>query len=186
MAESRIRRTHQQEGYCFLKNKFRPPHSDYWCPPNKADAELEFVAYMEDVLDLYELPYHPDIPVVCMDEKPYPLLGEARESWTMRPGNNEKVNFEYIRNVTRSIVAFVEAFASRHYISVHGHCTAIDWAKETKYLVDVMYLNVQKIILVIDNLNMYELAPLYKAFAPEEARHIVKKLEIHYTPKHGC
>lgn len=119
------------------KNKLRPHRSDYWCLPSKADAE--FVACMEDILDLYELPYNPDIPVVCMDEKPYQLLGEARESWEMRPGDNKKVDSEYIRNGTSSIFAFVEALAGRHHISVHEHRTAIDWANEIKHLVDVMH-----------------------------------------------
>lgn len=140
---------------------------------------------MEDVLDIYELPYNKDIPVVCMDEKPYQLLGEARESWAMRPGDNKKIDSEYIRNGTCSIFAFVEALAGRHHVSVREHRTAIDWAEEIRYLVDEMYPDVQKIILVMDNLNTHKPASLYKAFPPEEARRIIKKLEIHYTPKHG-
>lgn len=139
---------------------------------------------MEDVLDIYELPYNKDIPVVCMDEKPYQLLGEARESWAMRPGDNKKIDSEYIRNGTCSIFAFVEALAGRHHVSVREHRTAIDWAEEIRYLVDEMYPDVQKIILVMDNLNTHKPA-LYKTFPPEEARRIIKKLEIHYTPKHG-
>ena len=140
---------------------------------------------MEDVLDIYELPYNPDIPVVCMDEKPYQLLGEARESWAMRPGDNKKIDSEYTRNGTCSIFAFVEALAGRHHVSVREHRTAIDWAEEIRYLVDEMYPDAQKIILVMDNLNTHKPASLYKAFPPEEARRIIKKLEIHYTPKHG-
>lgn len=140
---------------------------------------------MEDVLDIYELPYNKEIPVVCMDEKPYQLLGEARESWAMRPGDNKKIDFEYIRNGTCSIFAFVEALAGRHHVIVREHRTVIDWAEEIRYLVDEMYPDVQKIILVMDNLNTHKPASLYKAFPPEEARRIIKKLEIHYTPKHG-
>ena len=140
---------------------------------------------MEDVLDTYELPYNPDRPVVCMDEKPYQLLGEARESWAMRPGDNKKVDSEYVRNGTCSIFAFVEPLGGRHHVSVREHRTADDWAEEIKYLVDVMYPDVEKIILVMDNLNTHKPASLYKAFAPAEARRIIKKLEIHYTPKHG-
>ena len=140
---------------------------------------------MEDVLDIYELPYNKDIPVVCMDEKSYQLLGEARESWAMRPGDNKKIDSEYIRNGTCSIFAFVEALAGRHHVSVREHRTAIDWAEEIRYLVDEMYPDVQKIILVMDNLNTHKPASLYKAFPPEEARRIIKKLEIHYTLKHG-
>lgn len=140
---------------------------------------------MEDVLDIYELPYNKDIPVVCMDEKPYQLLGEARESWAMRPGDNKKIDSEYTRNGTCSIFAFVEALAGRHHVSVREHRTAIDRAEEIRYLVDEMYPAAQKIILVMDNLNTHKPASLYKAFPPEEARRIIKKLEIHYTPKHG-
>lgn len=140
---------------------------------------------MEDVLDVYELPYNPDIPVVCMDEKPYQLLGEARESWAMRPGDNKKIDSEYVRNGTCSIFAFVEALAGKHHTSVHEHRTAIDWANEIKYLADVMYPEKEKIILVMDNLNTHKVSSLYKAFPPAEARRIIKKLEIHYTPKHG-
>lgn len=140
---------------------------------------------MEDVLDIYELPYNPDLPVVCMDEKPYQLLGEARESWAMRPGNNKKIDFEYTRNGTCSIFTFVEALAGRHHVRVREHRTAIDWAEEIKYLVDERYPDAQKIILVMDNLNTHKPASLYKVFPPEEARRIIKKLEIHYIPKHG-
>jgi len=140
---------------------------------------------MEDVLDVYELPFNPDIPVVCMDEKPYQLLGEARDSWAMRPGDNKKIDSEYVRNGTCSIFAFIEALAGKHHVSVREHRTAIDWAEEIKYLVDVMYPDKEKLILVMDNLNTHKASSLYKAFQPEEARRIIKKLEIHYTPKHG-
>ncbi len=140
---------------------------------------------MEDVLDVYELPYDPLRPVVCMDEKPYQLLGEVRDSWAMRPGDNKKVDSEYVRNGTCSIFAFVEPLGGCHHISVREHRTAVDWAEEIKYLVDVMYPNAEKIVLVMDNLNTHKPASLYKKYPPEEARRIIKKLEIHYTPKHG-
>ncbi len=140
---------------------------------------------MEDILDVYELPYNPLRPVVCMDEKPYQLLGEVRDSWTMRPGDDKKVDSEYKRNGTCSIFAFIEPLGGRHHVSVREHRTAIDWVEEIKYLVDEMYPDVEKIILVMDNLNTHKPASLYKRYSPEEARRIIKKLEIHYTPKHG-
>ena len=155
----------------------------YWCIPSKEDAE--FVACMEDVLDVYELPYNPARPVVCMDEKPYQLLGDVREPLPMRPGDDQKTDSEYKRNGTCSIFAFVEPLGGKHHVSVHEHRTAIDWAQEIKYLSDVMYLDAEKIILVMDNLNTHKAASLYKAFPPAEARRILKRLEIHYTPKHG-
>jgi hypothetical protein len=140
---------------------------------------------MEDVLDVYEMPYNPSVPVVCMDEKPYQLLGEARESWAMRPGDNKKIDSEYIRNGTCSIFAFIEPLGGKHHVSVREHRTAVDWAEEIKYLVDEMYPEAEKIILVMDNLNTHKPSSLYKKYKPEEARRIIKKLEIHYTPKHG-
>lgn len=140
---------------------------------------------MEDVLDVYEQPHDSFRPVVCMDEKPYQLLGEARDSWAMRPGDDKKVDSEYIRNGTCSIFAFVEPLGGRHHVSVREHRTAADWAEEIKYLVDEMYPDAEKIILVMDNLNTHKPASLYKKYPPEEARRIIKKLEIHYTPKHG-
>jgi len=140
---------------------------------------------MEDILDVYELPYNPVRPVVCMDEKPYQLLGEAREPLPMRPGDDQKVDSEYIRNGTCSIFAFIEPLAGKHHVSVREQRTAVDWAEEIKYLVDVMYPDVDKIILVMDNLNTHKPSSLYKRYPAPEARRIIKRLEIHYTPKHG-
>lgn len=140
---------------------------------------------MEDVLDVYEQPYNSRYPVVCMDEKPYQLLGDAREPLAMRPGDIQKVDSEYVRNGTCSIFAFVEPLGGRHHTSVHEHRTALDWAHEIKYLSDVMYPDAVKIVLVMDNLNTHKPASLYKAFPPQEAHRIMKRLEIHYTPKHG-
>ena len=140
---------------------------------------------MEDVLDVYELPYDPMYPVVCMDEKPYQLLDDVRQPLPVRPGGNQKTDSEYKRNGTCSIFAFVEPLGGRHYVSVHEHRTAIDRAMEIKYLSDEMFPDAKKIILVMDNLNTHKAASLYKAFPPSEARRIIKRLEIHYTPKHG-
>lgn len=140
---------------------------------------------MEDVLDVYELPYDPMSPVVCMDEKSYQLLDDVRQPLPVRPGDNQKTDSEYKRNGTCSIFAFVEPLGGRHHVSVHEHRTAIDWAMGIKYLSDEMFPDAKKIILVMDNLNTHKAASLYKAFPPSEARRIIKRLEIHYTPKHG-
>ena len=140
---------------------------------------------MEDVLDVYELPYNPERPVVCMDEKPYQLLGDGRKPLPMRPGDNQKTDSEYVRNGTCSIFAFVEPLGGTHHVSVREQRTAFDWAMEIKYLSDEMFPDAKKIILVMDNLNTHKAASLYKAFPPSEARRIIKRLEIHYTPKHG-
>jgi len=140
---------------------------------------------MEDVLDVYEQPYNPKRPVVCMDEKPYQLLGDTRQPLPMRPGDEQKIDSEYTRHGTCSIFAFVEPLKGRHHVSLHKQRTAVDWAMEIQYLSDGMYPDAEKIILVMDNLNTHKPASLYKAFPPEEARRIIKRLEIHYTPKHG-
>lgn len=140
---------------------------------------------MEDILDIYEMPYNPAVPVVCMDEKPYQLLGEAREPLSIRPGDTQKIDCEYVRNGTCSIFVFVEPLGGIRHVSVREHRTALDWAAEIKYLVDVSYPDRDRIILVMDNLNTHALSSLYKAFPAPEARRIAKRLEIHYTPKHG-
>jgi len=140
---------------------------------------------MEDILDVYELPYDEKRLVVCMDEKPYQLLGDVRTPLPMIPGSDLKTDSEYVRNGTVSIFAFVEPLGGTHHVSVREHRTALDWAEEIKYLVDTMYPDAEKIILVMDNINTHKPASLYKRYFPQEARRIIKKLEIHYTPKHG-
>ena len=140
---------------------------------------------MEDVLDVYELPYNPLKPVICMDEKPYQLLGESRDPLPMRKGSDQKIDSEYVREVTCSIFVFTEPLGGVRHVNVRTHRTAIDWAKEIKYLVDVSYPNVGTIALVLDNLNTHSISSLYSAFPPEEARRIARRLEVHFTPIHG-
>lgn len=136
-------------------------------------------------MDVYERPYDPKRPVVCMDEKPYQLLGEVRESLAIRPGDTQKLDFEYVRNGTCSIFAFVEALGGVHHVSVRERRTAVDWAEEIQYLVDIMYPDAEKIVLVMDNLNTHRPASLYKRYPPKQARRILDRLELHFTPKHG-
>lgn len=139
---------------------------------------------MEDVLDVYSRPYDAKHPVICMDEKPYQLLGEVRDPLPMRPGSDLKLDSEYVRKGTCSIFMFNESLAGWRHTSVREHRTANDWAEEIQYLVNSRP-DAEKIVLVMDNLNTHALASLYKRFAPKEARRIASKLEIHYTPKHG-
>ena len=136
---------------------------------------------MEDVLDVYERPYDPRFPVVCMDEKPYQLLGDARSPLPMVPGSDQKIDSEYVRNGSVSIFAFIEPLGGTHHVSVREHRTAVDWAEEIHFLVDEMYPDVEKIVLIMDNLNTHKPSSLYKRYPAEEARRILKKLEIHYT-----
>ena len=136
-----------------------------WCIPPKENAE--FVANMEDVLDVYEQPYDAKRPVVCMDEKPYQLPGESREPLAMRPGDTRKTDSEYVRSGTCSIFAFIEPLTGKHHVSVRERRTATDWAEEIKYLSDEMYPDAEKIVLMMDNLNTHKPASLYKKYPPE-------------------
>ena len=170
-------------GRTLVKNDLRPHLNEYWCIPPKEDAE--FVAAMEDVLDVYQQPYDSDYPLWCMDEKPYQILGESREPLPMRPGDITKTDSEYVRNGTVSIFCFIQPHSGRIIHAVEPTRTAVDWAEKIKYLVDEVEPNAKKIVLVMDNLNTHSVASLYKAFPPEEARRIARKLEVHHTPKHG-
>ena len=170
-------------GRILQKNEVKPHLNDYWCIPPNEDAE--FVAAMEDVLDVYQLPYDPVRPVWCMDEKPYQLLDESRKPLPMRPGDVRKIDSEYVRNGTVSVFCFIQPHTGRIIHSVEETRTAVDWAEKIRFLVDEVCPEAEKIILVMDNLNTHTIGSLYKAYKPAEARRIARKLEVHYTPKHG-
>jgi len=140
---------------------------------------------MEDVLDLYCQPYVPDYPVVCMDEKPYQLLDESRKPIAMKPGKLLRRDDEYVRHGTCSIFLFTEPLAGWRHVDAQERRTKIDWAHQVQYLLDQVYPDCQKVRLVMDNLNTHGVASLYEAFPPELARSLARRLEIHYTPKHG-
>ncbi|WP_156885138.1 transposase [Oribacterium sp. NK2B42] len=118
-------------------------------------------------------------------EKPYQILDECRNPLPMKTSNVAKIDSEYVRNGTVSIFCFVQPHSGRILHAVESTRTAVDWAEKIKYLVDEIGPNSKKIILVMDNLNTHSLASLYKAFPPEEARRIARRLKVHYTPKHG-
>ena len=151
--------------------------------PPKQNAE--FVANMEDVLEIYKRPYDPAFPVICMDEQPTQLIKETRMKIAAEPGKPERVDYEYERNGTAVNFMFTEPLGSWRKASVRQTKTMIDWAQEIQLLLDVDYPDAQKIILVCDNLNTHKVASLYEAFEPREARRLVERLEMHYTPKHG-
>ena len=157
--------------------------NDYWCIPPKENAE--FVAAMEDILDIYEMPYDPSLLVVCMYEKPYQRLGETREPLPMRPGDDQKTDSEYIREGTCSIFIFTEPLCGWRCSHVRKTRTALDWTEEIKYLLTECYPGNEKIILVMDNLNTHVIGSLYKKYPAQEARSYARRFEIHYTPKHG-
>ncbi len=140
---------------------------------------------MEDVLDLYQQPYDSDVPVICMDEKPYQLLGETREPIPMKRGRPKRVDDEYVRNGTCCIFLFTEALTGWRHVDPRQHRTKVDWAHQIRRLLEIDYPDCQKVRLVMDNLNTHSISSLYEAFSPDIARSLVKRLEIHYTPKHG-
>ena len=149
------------------------------------EQNAEFVASMEDVLDVYKRPYDPKHPVVCMDEQPTQLIKETRQRIAAKPGQTERYDYEYERNGTAVIFLFAEPLVGKRVVNVRKRRTAIDWAEEVKELLDTVYPDAEKVILVCDNLNTHKPASFYKAFPPAEARRLLNRLEIHYTPKHG-
>lgn len=157
--------------------------SEYWKIPEEHNAE--FVARMEDVLDVYQRPYSEDYPVVCMDESPKQIIGEVRNPIPMKPGCITKVDDEYERRGTAELLLAVEPLTGRLIVKVEEQRTKKDWAKFIKFIVDEQYPAAKKIVLIMDNLNTHKVSSLYENFCPEEAHRIANKLEIHFTPKHG-
>ena len=148
-------------------------------------ANAEFVAQMEDVLDVYKQPYDPLYPQVCFDECSKQLVSETRAPLPVEPGQAGRYDYEYERNGVCNLFMFSEPLAGWRHVEVTAHRTAIDYAHQMKYLVDERYPDAIKIRLVHAQLNTHVPASLYKAFQPAEAKRILDKLEIHYTPKHG-
>jgi hypothetical protein len=145
----------------------------------------EFVAHMEDVLEVYQLPYDPQVPMVCMDEQPVQLIKETRQPLSAAPGQPQKVDYEYERNGTANIFLFTEPLSGTRHVHVTEHRTAVDWAHEIRDLLEVRYPEALRVRLVCDNLNTHGIGSLYEAFPPEQAHRLASRLEIHSTPKHG-
>lgn len=140
---------------------------------------------MEDVLELYHEPYDPLQPVVCFDEGTKQLIDETRTPLPMQPGAPQRYDYEYERHGTCNLFMFFEPLSGWRHVDVTDRRTMIDYAQCLKDLVDVWYPDVARIRLVQDNLSTHKPAALYEAFAPEEARRILERIEFHYTPKHG-
>ena len=156
---------------------------EYWVIPPEADAE--FVANMEEVLEVYERPYDPDYPVVCMDEQPVQLLKETRVSIKATKTHGKRVDYEYERNGTASIFMFAEPLAGYRQATARPQRTKVDWALEVGNLLDTRYAGCEWITLVLDNLNTHTKGAFYEAFPPEQARSYIRRIEFCYTPKHG-
>ena len=152
-----------------------------WCIP---EVGAEFVAPMEDLLDLYAEPYDPARPVICFDESPKQLIGEVREPIPPQPSAPARQDTEYKRNGVRNLMMICEPKRGWRDVLIMQRRTRIDFAHAMRHIVEC-YPDAEVIRVVLDNLNTHKTASLYEAFQPEEARAISRKLEFHYTPKHG-
>lgn len=140
---------------------------------------------MEDILSVYKRPYDEEYPMINMDEICKQLIKETRKLLPMKPGEIECYDFEYERAGTRNIFLACEPLKGRRYVKVTEHRTKRDWVEFIREIVDVHYPSAKKVVLIMDNLNTHVLYAFYEVFEPEEARRLIEKLEIHYTPKHG-
>lgn len=154
-----------------------------WKIPPKENAA--FVAKMEDVLCVYQLPYDAGYPQVCMDESCKQLVGEVQIPIPAKPGCPFRYDDEYIRKGVAEIFLFVEPLTGWRHVEATERRTKKDWAYQIKNLLDIHYPEAIKIRLVMDNLNTHSVSSLYETFPAVEARRLAEKLEIHYTPKHG-
>lgn len=140
---------------------------------------------MEDVLEVYQAPYDPQCPLICMDESNKQLVGEVHAPIAPAPGHGQILDHEYVRNGVAEIFLEIEPLTGRRHVVITERRTRKDWAHFIKGLLDERYPQATKIRLVMDNLNTHSVASLYETFAPEEACRLARRLEIHYTPKHG-
>ena len=145
----------------------------------------DFVAHMEDVLDLYAEPYDPARPVVCFDESSTQLLTETREPIPAAPRRPRREDYEYVRGGTRNLFLTCEPQRGWRHVAITERRTMVDFAHQMRWLVDQAYPDVPVVRVVLDNLNTHRTASLYETFPPAEARRIAQRLEFHYTPKHG-
>jgi hypothetical protein len=155
----------------------------YWVIPPDTDAE--FIACMEDVLETYAQPYDAAFPVVCMDEQPVQLTKETREPIVATREHPQRVDYEYERAGTACIFMFAQPLSGWRKVSARPRRTKVDWALEMEELLGTRYADVEKVTLVCDNLNTHTRGAFYEAFEAEKARELVRRIEFHYTPKHG-
>lgn len=160
----------------------KPWQEKMWCVPA---INAEYVARMEDVLELYAAPPDPRRPVVCFDETPRQLIGEARVPIRAEPGKPRRSDYEYVRNGTANVFMFVDVNRPWRHAKVTDRRTCIDFAECMRDLVDEHYPEAERIRVVLDNLSAHSAAALYQAFEPAEARRILGRIEFHFTPKHA-
>jgi len=164
-------------------NELKPWLKEQWCLPPKSSAE--FVCQMEEVLDVYTRPYDARYPQVCMDEMSKQLISETRLPLPMQPGQPACYDAEYERQGTGNLFIANEPLTGKRFLQVTEHRTKEDWAHFMRDLVDRYYPTAEKLVVVMDNLNTHTATALYEVFPAAEARRLARKLELHYTPKHG-
>lgn len=164
------------------ENELKPWRRQMWCIPR---VDAEYVARMEDVLDLYAESPDATHPVVCFDESPTQLIGEVRPRLDARPGQIERYDCEYRRNGTANLFVFLDVHRPWRKVKVTDRRTAQDFAECMRDLVDVHYPKAERIRVVLDNLSTHSAAALYTTFVPEEARRILRRIELHFVPKHA-
>lgn len=164
------------------EQKVKPWQQRMWCIPA---VDAEYVARMEDILELYTSTPSLNRPVVCFDETPVQLIGETRVPWPAQPGQTARIDYEYRRNGTANLFVFLDAHQPWRHVKVTERRTAIDFAECMRELVTVHYPEAQTIRVVLDNLSTHKASALYEAFPPAEARAILRRLEFHYVPKHA-
>ena len=155
----------------------------YWVIP--PDANAEFAACMEDVLEIYAQPYDAVFPVVCMDEQPVQLTKETRRPIAATMTHPKRVDYEYERAGTACIFMFAEPLSGWRKVNARPRRTKVDWALEMEELLRTRYADAEKVMLVCDNLNTHTRGAFYEAFEAKKARELVRRIEFHYTPKHG-
>jgi transposase len=164
------------------ENDLKPWRKDMWCI---AQVDGEYVARMEDVLDLYAEEPDPRRPVVCFDESPTQLIGEVRQPIPAEPGQLERYDCEYKRNGTANLFIFLDVHRSWRNVKVTDSRAAVDFAACMRELTDVHFPTAERIRVVLDNLSTHSAGALYQAFPAAEARRVLRRLEFHYVPKHA-
>jgi transposase len=140
---------------------------------------------MEDVLEVYQRPIDPKRPLICIDEMPKQLLMDVREPLPMRPGDPERFDYEYKRGGVADLFMLFEPLAGKRHIEITDRLRRVEWAEVMRIVSDELYPDAEKIVVVLDNLNTHVGAAFYLAFEPAEARRLLERFELHYTPKHG-
>jgi hypothetical protein len=175
--------SHETVRQALLGNELKPWQEEEWCIPPEQSGE--FVCHMEDVLEVYTRPEDPQHPLVCMDELSKQLVSETRVPLPLRPGQPRRYDYEYRREGVWNIFLVFAPLLGQRWVTVTAQRTYQDWAYWMRDLVDVRFPDAERVTVVLDNLNTHVGGALYETFEPAEARRILDKLELHYTPQHG-